>query len=291
MEFTCATKSTIKDRAREIARLAHGQAAATKRAGREMRGDDTATGTGTPPDDDGHRETASMNQRIVKMAVVVLVAALIAAFFVFDLGRYFDLEFIKAQRDAYQTYYQHNPAITLTAYAAIYVAVTALSLPGAAIMTLLGGALFGVVTGTLVVSFCSTLGATLAFLVARFLLRDSIQGRFGDKLETINNGIAREGLFYLFTVRLIPVIPFFVINLVMGLTPIRTMPFFLVSQLGMLPGTVVYVNAGTQLAQIDSLAGILSPTLLLSFVLLGLFPLMARKAIELVRGRRPAKAA
>ena len=133
-----------------------------------------------------------MNQRIVKIAVVVLVAALIAAFFIFDLGRYFDLEFIKAQRDAYQAYYQHNPVITIGAYAAIYIAVTALSLPGAAIMTLLGGALFGVVTGTIIVSFCSTIGATLAFLVARLLLRDSIQSKFGDRLETINNGIARK---------------------------------------------------------------------------------------------------
>ena len=231
-----------------------------------------------------------MNQRIVKIAVVVLVVALIAAFFIFDLGSYFNLEFIKAQRDAYQAYYQQNPAITIAAYAAVYIAVTALSLPGAAIMTLLGGALFGLITGTIIVSFCSTIGATLAFLVARLLLRDSIQSKFGDKLETINNGIAREGMFYLFTMRLIPAIPFFVINLVMGLTPIRTVQFFFVSQLGMFPGTIVFVNAGTQLAQIDSLAGILSPTLLLSFVLLGLFPLIAKKSIELVNKRRQAKA-
>ncbi|MDE0028521.1 MAG: TVP38/TMEM64 family protein [Deltaproteobacteria bacterium] len=231
-----------------------------------------------------------MTQRIGKIALVVVVAALIASFFVFDLGMYFNLEFIKAQRDAYLGYYQQNPATTITAYAAIYIAVTALSLPGAAIMTLLGGALFGVITGTIIVSFCSTIGATLAFLVARFLLRDSIQGKFGDRLETINNGIANEGMFYLFTMRLIPVIPFFVINLVMGLTPIRTVQFFFVSQLGMFPGTIVYVNAGTQLAQIDSLAGILSPTLLLSFALLGLFPLIAKKSIELVNKRRNAKA-
>jgi uncharacterized membrane protein YdjX (TVP38/TMEM64 family) len=231
-----------------------------------------------------------MNQRIVKIALLVLVAALVAGFFVFDLGQYFNLEFVKAQRDAYHAYYQQNPAITIAAYAAVYIAVTALSLPGAAIMTLLGGALFGVVAGTIIVSFCSTIGATLAFLVARFLLRDSIQAKFGDRLETINNGIAREGMFYLFTMRLIPVIPFFVINLVMGLTPIRTVQFFFVSQLGMFPGTIVYVNAGTQLAQIDSLAGILSPALLLSFVLLGLFPLIAKKAIELINRKRQGKA-
>ena len=230
-----------------------------------------------------------MNQRIVKIALVVVVAALIASFFIFDLGRYFNLDFIKAQRDGYLAYYQQNPATTIAAYAAIYIAVTALSLPGAAIMTLLGGALFGVITGTIIVSFCSTIGATLAFLVARLLLRDSIQGKFGDRLETINKGIATEGMFYLFTMRLIPVIPFFVINLVMGLTPIRTVQFFFVSQLGMFPGTIVYVNAGTQLARIDSLAGILSPTLLLSFALLGLFPLIAKKSIELVNRRRNAK--
>ena len=231
-----------------------------------------------------------MNQRIVKIALVVLVAALVVCFFVFDLGRYFNLEFIKEQRDAYQAYYRQRPSVTIAAYAAVYVAVTSLSLPGAAVLTLLGGALFGVLTGTVIVSFCSTIGATLAFLVARFLLRDSVQGKFGDRLEAINNGIANEGMFYLFTMRLIPVIPFFVINLVMGLTPIRTAQFFFVSQLGMLPGTVVYVNAGTQLARIDSLAGILSWQLLLSFALLGLFPLIARKCVALVNRRKQAKA-
>lgn len=231
-----------------------------------------------------------MNQRIVKIALVALVAALVVCFFVFDLGRYFNLEFIKAQRDAYQAYYQQRPSVTIAAYAAVYVAVTSLSLPGAAVLTLLGGALFGVLTGAVIVSFCSTIGATLAFLVARFLLRDSVQGKFGDRLEAINNGIANEGMFYLFTMRLIPVIPFFVINLVMGLTPIRTAQFFFVSQLGMLPGTIVYVNAGTQLARIDSLAGILSWQLLLSFALLGLFPLIAKKCVALVNRRKQAKA-
>lgn len=230
-----------------------------------------------------------MNQRLVKMALVALVAVLVVCFFVFDLGRYFNLEFIKAQRDAYQAYYQQNPSVTIAAYAAVYVAVTSLSLPGAAVLTLLGGALFGVLTGTVIVSFCSTIGATLAFLVARFLLRDSVQGKFGDRLEAINNGITNEGMFYLFTMRLIPVIPFFVINLVIGLTPIRTPQFFFVSQLGMLPGTIVYVNAGTQLARIDSLAGILSWQLLLSFALLGLFPLIAKKCVALVNRRRQAK--
>jgi uncharacterized membrane protein YdjX (TVP38/TMEM64 family) len=230
-----------------------------------------------------------MKQRSVKILLLVLVMTLTTCFFIFDLGRFFDLQFIKAQRDAFQNYYAHHPAITITTYVVVYIAVTALSLPGAAILTLIGGALFGLVTGTILVSFCSTIGATFAFLVARSLLRDSIQNKFGDRLEAINKGIEKEGMFYLFTMRLIPAIPFFVINLVMGLTPIRTVQFFFVSQLGMFPGTVVYVNAGTQLAQLDSLAGVLSPQLILSFVLLGLFPLIAKKTIEFVNRRREAK--
>lgn len=231
-----------------------------------------------------------MNQRVVKVLLLALVGVLIACFFLFDLGRFFDLQFIKAQRHAFETYYAEHPGVTIAGYVVVYLAVTALSLPGAAILTLVGGALFGLVIGTVLVSLCSTAGATLAFLVARFLLRDSIQKKFGDRLEAINKGIAKEGMFYLFTMRLIPAIPFFVINLVMGLTPIRTRQFFFVSQVGMFPGTVVYVNAGTQLAQLDSLAGILSPPLILSFILLGLFPLIAKKTIVLVNRRRAAKA-
>lgn len=229
-----------------------------------------------------------MNQRVGKLILLTILVALVVCFFLFDLGRFFDLQFIKTQRDAFEVYYADHPAITVAGYVGVYLAVTALSLPGAAILTLIGGALFGLATGTILVSFCSTTGATLAFLVSRFLLRESIQNKFGDRLETINQGIEREGMFYLFTMRLIPAIPFFVINLVMGLTPIRTVQFFFVSQLGMLPGTIVYVNAGTQLAQLDSLAGILSLPLILSFVLLGLFPLIAKKAMEWVNTRRGA---
>ncbi|MEX1303389.1 MAG: TVP38/TMEM64 family protein, partial [Desulfotignum sp.] len=167
-----------------------------------------------------------------------------------------------------------------------YITVTALSLPGAAVMTLAGGALFGLVTGTVVISFASTIGATLAFLVSRFLLKNWVQNRFKDKLHAINRGIERDGAFYLFTLRLVPVFPFFIINLVMGLTPIRTIRFYLVSQLGMLPGTLVYVNAGTQLAQIDSLKDIVSPGLLLSFALLGMFPLLAKKGVALINRKK-----
>jgi uncharacterized membrane protein YdjX (TVP38/TMEM64 family) len=218
-----------------------------------------------------------------KLALVLVLVAIIAAFFYFDLGSYFTLESLKGNREAFQAYYQENTFVTIAAYVLIYVLMAALSLPGAAIMTLAGGALFGLGMGTVLVSIASTTGATLAFLAARYLLRDSIQAKFSDKLEAINRGIEKEGAFYLFTLRLIPAFPFFVINLVMGLTPIRTAVFFFVSQVGMLPGTLVYVNAGTQIAQLDSLAGILSPMLIGSFVLLGLFPLIAKKVLSLVK--------
>ena len=159
----------------------------------------------------------------------------------------------------------------------IYILITALSLPGAAVMTLAGGALLGFWLGTLAASLASTIGATLACFVSRYVLRDWVQGKFGDKLAAINRGIEKEGKFYLFTLRLIPIFPFFVINLVMGLTTISLVTFYWVSQLGMLPGTMVYVNAGKELARIDSLSGILSPGLIFSFVLLGLFPLVVKK--------------
>jgi uncharacterized membrane protein YdjX (TVP38/TMEM64 family) len=161
----------------------------------------------------------------------------------------------------------------------IYILVTSLSLPGAVVMTLAGGALFGLVRGTVIVSFASTIGATLACLVSRFILRDWVQGKFGDKMKTVNDGIEREGPFYLFTLRLIPIFPFWMINLVLGLTKMPLRTFYWVSQAGMLPGTIVYVNAGKELAKIDSLSGILSPGLIISFVLLGLLPLVTKKAI------------
>ncbi len=169
---------------------------------------------------------------------------------------------------------------------AIYILVTSLSLPGAAVMTLLGGALFGLGVGTIVVSFASTIGATFACFVSRYLLQNWVQGKFGDKLKTVNEGVEKEGLFYLFTLRLIPVFPFWMINLVMGLTKMRLRTFYWVSQLGMLPGTMVYVNAGKELAKIDSLKGILSPGLIISFVILGLFPITVKKLMALYKSRR-----
>ncbi|MBK8184525.1 MAG: FAD-dependent oxidoreductase [Candidatus Competibacteraceae bacterium] len=225
-----------------------------------------------------------MNRR--KLLLVGTVAVLIGLFFAFDLGRFFSLDYFKSQQAAIETYQAAHPGLTVGLFFAVYAISTALSFPGAAVLTLVAGALFGVLWGTVIVSFASTLGATLAFLIARFALRDWVQGKFGDKLKAINAGVAKEGGFYLFTLRLIPLFPFFVINLVMGLTSIRAWAFYWVSQLGMLAGTVVYVNAGTQLAKIDSLKGILSPGLLASFVLLGIFPLIAKKIVALVKAKR-----
>jgi pyruvate/2-oxoglutarate dehydrogenase complex dihydrolipoamide dehydrogenase (E3) component/uncharacterized membrane protein YdjX (TVP38/TMEM64 family) len=229
-------------------------------------------------------ESSPMNPR--KLLLLVAIAALVGVFFAFDLGRFFSLDFVKSQQAAIDAWRVAQPMLTAGIFFAVYVTVTGLSLPGAAIMTLAAGAIFGVWWGTLIVSFASTLGATLAFLAARFVLRDWVQGKFGDKLKAINAGMEKEGGFYLFTLRLIPIFPFFVINLVMGLTPIRTWTFYWVSQIGMLAGTLVYVNAGTQLAQLDSLKGILSPELLASFALLGIFPLIAKKIVALVKARR-----
>jgi pyruvate/2-oxoglutarate dehydrogenase complex dihydrolipoamide dehydrogenase (E3) component/uncharacterized membrane protein YdjX (TVP38/TMEM64 family) len=221
-----------------------------------------------------------------KLIVAVAVIAAIAAFFIFDLGRYFNLEYFKSQQEAITTYYRANPFLTAGIFFAIYVVVTALSFPGAAVMTLVAGAIFGLLWGTTIVSFASTIGATLAFLASRFLLRDGIQKKFGDKLKAINDGVAKEGGFYLFTMRLVPAFPFFVINLVMGLTTIKTWTFFWVSQLGMLAGTLVFVNAGTELAKITSLKGILSPGLIGAFVLLGIFPIIAKKIIDTFKARK-----
>ncbi len=221
-----------------------------------------------------------------RFVMLIVLAILIASFFIFDLGQYFSLDYLKSQQAALEGYKADNPVQTAAVLFLIYVVVTALSLPGAAVMTLAIGAIFGLVWGTVLVSFASTLGATLAFMISRFLLRDTVQNKFGDKLKAINDGIERDGAFYLFGLRLVPLFPFFVINLVMGLTTLKTFTYAWVSQVGMLLGTVVYVNAGTQLGKIDSLSGILSPGLIFSFVLLGLFPLIARKILDGIKSRK-----
>jgi pyruvate/2-oxoglutarate dehydrogenase complex dihydrolipoamide dehydrogenase (E3) component/uncharacterized membrane protein YdjX (TVP38/TMEM64 family) len=225
-----------------------------------------------------------VNIRKILLLLVVLVG--IVAFFAFDLDRYFSLAFLKERQASFAALREQQPLQLALGYFLVYVAVTALSLPGATIVTLAGGAIFGLGWGLLIVSFASSIGATLAFLTARFLLRDSVQARFGQRLADMDKGIQRDGPFYLFTLRLIPVVPFFVINLLMGLTKMKAWTFYWVSQLGMLAGTAVYVNAGTQLGQLESLQGILSPGLLGSFVLLGLFPLIARKVVEAVQKRK-----
>lgn len=225
-----------------------------------------------------------MNSRKSFIAVLLLVG--IAAFFLFDLGRYFSLTFIKDSQASFQALFAEKPVQVVLVFFATYVAVTALSLPGAAIMTLAAGASFGLVLGTVVVSFASSVGATLAMLAARYVLRDSIQARFSKRLDDINKGVEKEGAFYLFTLRLIPVVPFFVVNLLMGLTRIRTWTYFWVSQLGMFAGTVVYVNAGTQVAKIDSLRSVASPALIGSFVLLGVLPLIVNKVLQFFKRRK-----
>ena len=196
------------------------------------------------------------------------------------------LDFLQQNLHQFQQWRDQQPLLTTLAFFVLYVLVTALSIPGATLMTLAGGALFGLGWGLAIISFASTLGATLAFIGARYFLRDWVQNRFQQRLQAINQGVAQDGAFYLFTLRLVPVFPFFLINLLMGLTPIKTWTFYWVSQVGMLAGTAVYVNAGTQLAQIDGLSSIVSPSLLLSFALLGIFPWFAKLLLSLIKKRR-----
>ena len=224
--------------------------------------------------------------KIRHVFALLLVAALIAAYTLFDLGQYLNLAALKSQQAALQVSTQLHPLRSAAIYFALYTLATAVSVPGAAILTLAGGALFGLGWGTLIVSFASSIGATLAFLTARFLLRDAVQRRFGDQLRVLNAGIDNDGALYLFTLRLVPVFPFFLINLLMGLSGMRAWTFYWVSQSGMLAGTLVYVYAGTQLAQIDSLQAILSPGLLFAFVLLGMFPWLAKQAVAWFQTRK-----
>tara|TARA_R110001592_G_scaffold6045_10_gene32838 strand:- start:5174 stop:7327 length:2154 start_codon:yes stop_codon:yes gene_type:complete len=223
---------------------------------------------------------------IKKIVFLSLIVVVIIAFFVLGLNEYLNLEGAKQLQVDLASWRTDQPLILAMVLFASYVLITALSLPGAAIMTLLVGAIFGLGWGLLIASFASSIGATLAFLMTRYVLRDTVQNRFGDRLKAINDGVAREGSFYLFSLRLVPVFPFFLINMLMALTPLKLREFYWVSQVGMLPGTLVFVNAGSQLSDLTSLSGILSPSLLFSFVLLGIFPLLAKKVLGWLSTRK-----
>ncbi len=221
-----------------------------------------------------------------KILILLVLVAAVAAFIYFDAGQYLTLDTLKARQGEIDAQYRAAPLLVAGVFFLIYVALTALSVPGAAILTLAAGAIFGVVAGTVLVSFASTIGATLAFLASRYLLGETVQNRFGARLNAINDGIERDGAFYLFSVRLVPIFPFFIVNLLMGLTKIRTLTYFWVSQIGMLLGTIVYVNAGTQLAGISSLRDVASPGLLASFAALGLLPWAGKAVMGLIKRRR-----
>jgi uncharacterized membrane protein YdjX (TVP38/TMEM64 family) len=207
----------------------------------------------------------------------------VITFFLFDIQQYAKLDYIKAEQQNIFEYYKKNVFFIMVLFVFLYILVTALSLPVATVLTLLGGALFGFSLGLIIVSFASTIGATLAFLMARFLAQDYVQKNYENQLSKINKKFESEGAFYLFALRLVPVFPFFIINVVMALMPIKTWTFYWISQLGMLPGTIVYVYAGTQLAQIETFSDITSPSMLIVFILLGLFPLIAKNLIQLIR--------
>ena len=220
------------------------------------------------------------------MLLIAFFIIVVALFFVFDLQKYLTLEYLKSSKAFFISSYENNPILVLGSYFLFYIVITAFSLPGAVWMTLGGGAFFGLFAGTVIVSFASSIGATLAMLISRFLLRDWVQSRFEKQMQIINAGINKDGGFYLFTLRLVPAVPFFVINLGIGLTPLRAGTFYWVSQLGMLPGTLVYINAGSELGKIHSLGGILSPNLIASFVLLGIFPLLVKKMLAFIEKKR-----
>jgi uncharacterized membrane protein YdjX (TVP38/TMEM64 family) len=218
-----------------------------------------------------------------RIALLVALALVVAGFFAFDLGRYLDLEYLKGAQERVSALVRERPVASTAVFFGAYVLITGASLPGAAVLTLAAGALFGLPWGLVVVSFASSVGATLAMLVSRKLVGEAVQRRFADQLAAVNRGLARDGGFYLFTLRMVPLFPFFVINLVMGLTTMRAWTFYWVSQVGMLAGTFVYVFAGTQLARVQSLADVLSPGLIVAFSLLGLFPLLARWSVDRLR--------
>jgi pyruvate/2-oxoglutarate dehydrogenase complex dihydrolipoamide dehydrogenase (E3) component/uncharacterized membrane protein YdjX (TVP38/TMEM64 family) len=226
---------------------------------------------------------AEKKRPLLKISLLVMILLAIITIFSFDITHFLSFSYLKENQAYFNTYYQDNPLLISLSFFIIYIISVAFSIPGATLLTLAGGTIFGFFWGLILISFASTIGATLAFLVSRFILRESIQQRFGSHLERINQGIEKEGAFYLFTLRLVPVFPFFIINLIMGLTPIKTWTFYWVSQIGMLAGTAVYVNAGTQLGQLESASGILSLPMIISFSLLGIFPFIAKKITSTIQ--------
>ncbi|MXW07004.1 MAG: TVP38/TMEM64 family protein [Gammaproteobacteria bacterium] len=224
-------------------------------------------------------------KNVFKLALAAAVIVCIGLFFFLPLNEYLSFEYLQQQRNAIVDLYLAHPILFIATYIAVYVVLTGLSIPSATLLTLIGGAVFGTVTGTVVVLSASTLGAICAFVLARYVLRDYVQEKFSKYLGQVNRGVAEEGAFYLFGLRVVPVVPYFVVNFVMALTPIRLWTYYWVTQLGMLPGTVLYVNSGKELGKLQSASGILSWTLILSLVALGLFPLVAKKLVDLARSR------
>lgn len=223
-----------------------------------------------------------------KLILVAVVAVLILSFFVFDLGQYLSFDYLKSQKEALNQFYLDKPVLVIAVFFLVYVTMAALALPAATILTLAGGAIFGFTTGFIVVSFASSIGATIAFLLTRYLFHDAIQTKFGDRLTALNTGIEKEGAFYVFGLRLVPLFPFVVVNSVLALTKLKTWTFYWSSQIGMLAGTAVYVNAGTELASINSLSDIANPKLLISFALLGVFPIIAKYALAFLKRNKNA---
>jgi dihydrolipoamide dehydrogenase len=221
-----------------------------------------------------------------KIIILLILIIAVASFFIFDLHQYLDFAYIKSKQQAITDYYQANPLQSILIFFVIYVLATSLSLPGASILSLLAGAVFGLFVGSIIVIIAATIGATIAFWLARYLLGNTIQERYADKLKTINAGLEKDGAFYLLTLRLLPIFPFFIINVLMGLTPMRTLTYVLTSFFGMLAGTIIYVNVGTQLATLESLSGILTPKIWGAFILLTIFPWIAKLIINGIKTRR-----
>jgi uncharacterized membrane protein YdjX (TVP38/TMEM64 family) len=218
-----------------------------------------------------------------------LMATSIVAFFALDLGGYLTLEYLQSQHAHIKAYYTAHPCVTALAFSLIYTLTAGLSLPGSSLLPLLAGSVFGLFWGTVLVSVASTIAATLEFLAARYLLRDAIQSRFSSNVRAFNIGIEKEGAYYIFALRLIPFAPFLIINLVMGLTPIKTLTYIGISLVGLLASSAVYVNIGTELGRLDSLSSLLSPSLIVSFTILGFFPLIAKKLLNLVYSYRVSR--